>query len=738
MAKKKKVIQRKKSNRVKKSTPSKFPRDLAKFWSRDVGLSKPEYSYISWTALGMFVVMALLSINVGLNGDDDVQANYASSLPSFYTSFGNDTSSFTSGPEIKYYGALFELGTGATNQILGFEKTEPAYYQVRHVWNALFGAISIYFMALFIGHLAGFPAALLGMALAFFSMRYLGHSLFNPKDIPFAAGYMVSLYYLFHLLKEMPKPSKKVLIGLTIGIAMSVGVRVGGVLVIAYAGLFLGLHFIYTYGPSAIFSNIQRVKEYAIALLVPSSIGFLISLLVWPYGLIDPLTHVPEAFAAFENFQTAIKVLFAGEMVWSSDIPFRYIITWMMITWPIFSLVGLILLAVFARGILRTYNPVGILFSGFAFAFPIVYVLLQGSVLYDGWRHFLFTYPPIMILITISWFYFLQKFNTKPALKYVSWVILGLTTIDSAIFLVKNSSTPYVYFNPTVGGLKGASGDFELDYWGASIKQAVEWMEKEGIIGMNMQDTVLIATNFSHAAQVYTKKYGDHVQTTYVRWRQRNEKPWDYGIFINRFVDGSFIRGGYWPTSKTIKSIHANATSIAIIEQDDDQHNAYYGDAAVKRKDWDTALQYFTKEVQAHPDSELAWVGLGMAYLNKNQAQLAKHPLEKALQITPENQNGLNFMGYYHYVSGNATEAKRYFTKAGELHSTNHMAHFYMGRIEQQRSSHALALEHMEDCISANPNAPECYQLGADVYRAMGDNVNAQRYQAVVNQLTGR
>ncbi len=688
--------------------------------------------------VGVFLIMSLLSIRVGINGDDDVQANYASNLPSFYLSLGSDTTCFNSGPEIKYYGALFELATGATNQLLGFDKTEPRYYQVRHVWNAFFGAVAMYFLALFVGQIAGLRAAIVSIVLLFFSMRFLGHSLFNPKDIPFAAGYMIGLYYLYHLLKEMPNPSRSVLVGLGVGVIASVGIRVGGVLIIAYVALILGLHFIYTHGFRALFKDLKKVKPYLRALLIPCVAGFGLSLLVWPYGLIDPFAHVPEAFEAFKNFRTAIKVLFSGAMVWSFDIPVRYILTWMLITWPIFSLLGLILGSIFLRGILKTYNPIAILFAGFAFTFPIVYVLLQGSMLYDGWRHFLFTYPPAVALVTLAWCYLLKKFTHRPKIHYGVWALLALAGLDSAIFLVRNSTTPYVYFNPTIGGMKGAMGTFELDYWGVSVKQAIKWMEAEGILGPDMQDTVSIGTNFSHAAQVYTKKYGDHVKINYVRWRQRSEKMWDYGVFVNRFVDGSFIRGGYWPTSKTIKSIDANGTSIAIVERDTRQHFSYHGDAAIKRKNWPEVLEHLNREVLEHPDNELAWVGIGMAYLNNDQPELALPPLRKALELTPENQNALNFMGYYHYVSGNTEEALRYFSKSGELHQTNHMAFFYMGRIELRRNNPTAALLHMEHCIDANPNAPECYQLGAEAYRVMGDHVNAQRYQDVVDALTGR
>ncbi len=719
----------------KKVSPAYSERSTSHFWKRDVGISPAEHKYLKLGGLILFLVMALLSVRVGLNGDDDVQANYSSELPSFYSSFGQDTSSFNSGPEIKYYGAVFEILTGVTNQLLGFEQSEPRYFKVRHIWNAFFGALAIYFLLLFVAEIAGFQAALLAAFLSFFTMRFLGHSLFNPKDIPFAAGYMMSVFYIYRLLKDLPKPTRGTWLGLSLGIALCIGVRIGGILVIAYTGLFLALYFLFKYKFAGLTKRSNTLKKFALAFAVPSLAGLLISLLFWPYGLINPIKNIPAAFKAFDQFQYAIKVLFDGGMVWSKDIPLNYILTWITITVPIFSLLGALLFLVFSRGIFRRFNPWAISLAAFAFAFPIVYVVIKNSILYDGWRHFLFTYPPALVLITLGWKYLLDKFKEKKLIQYAIWGLLGLTSIDSIIFLLRNSEFPYTYFNPLVGGINGAMGDYELDYWGASVKQAVEWMEEEGIISEDMTDTVTIASNFSHALIVYTNKFKGKVRPQYVRWRQRYDKKWDYSIFVNRFVDGTYLRGGFWPTDKTIHAIRANGAPIAIIEKDHPAGYAYLGSEAIRKKQWDEAIDYYQRELQTYPNNELALIGVGMAYLNKNQPQNAKLPLDRALEITPESQNALNFAGYYHFVMGNQARAKELFTKAGTLHSTNATAFFYLGRMEAQAQNYVKALEHVNDCISANGRFKECYQLAVDVYTQMGDAPRANAYREALQKL---
>ena len=47
----------------------------------------------------------------------------------------------------------------------------------------------------------GWLAGLLALLMIFLTPSFLGHSLMNPKDIPFATGYIMSLFFTYRLLK---------------------------------------------------------------------------------------------------------------------------------------------------------------------------------------------------------------------------------------------------------------------------------------------------------------------------------------------------------------------------------------------------------------------------------------------------------------------------------------------------------------------------------------------------------
>ncbi|NJK84314.1 MAG: hypothetical protein HC912_11555, partial [Saprospiraceae bacterium] len=203
----------------------------------------------------------------------------------------------------------------------------------------------------------------------------------------------------------------------------------------------------------------------------------------------------------------------------------------------------------------------------FAFLFPVLFVIAQGSTLYDGWRHLLFTYPPLVAFVALTWDTALAQFEQKKGILIALLVAMSAMMIEPLIFIVRNPHYPYVYFNPIAGGIRSAYGEFETDYWGVSVKQGLDWMEQQGIVSENMTDTITVISNFSDALDKYAKKkYKGKVKTGYARFRQRYDLNWDYALFASRFVSGTHLKQGTWPPEdKTIHTIDANGVPLLAI-----------------------------------------------------------------------------------------------------------------------------------------------------------------------------
>lgn len=698
----------------------------------------PRFRQYFWGVFaGLGIITVLLALGSGINADDEYQNDYATKLYSYYSSFGQDSSAlYVEKGNMHYYGGLFDLVTEVVNQALGLGKNDAAYHSVRHVFNALFGMLVLLFTGLIVRELGGWRAGILAMLLLFLSPRFLGHAMMNPKDIPFAAGNIMALYFMLKWLKDLPKLHWPTLLGLVGGIAIAISTRAGGLLLFGYMGLFAGLHFLQRAGWKGLFSETKLLTRYALSGLGIAAAGYLAAVLFWPYALQNPIANPLKALSEFSQLGIKIRVQFAGDNVMSDATPWHYPLTWILRTVPLFILLGLPLAVLFYRRMLKQYYSLGIHLLAFAAVFPLAYIIYKNSLLHDGWRHLLFVYPPMVALVSLAWVQAEAWVGNRKNLMYALWAVLGLSMLEPAVFTIRNAAFPYVYFNPVAGGMKGAYGNYETDYWGTSVRQALNWMEKEGIIGDDMQDTIRIASNNSYnLGRHIGNRYGGKVKTTYVRYAQRNDQEWDYAIFTTRYVRGPQLRDGVWPPpSQSLHTVTANGVPLAAVLEDKEKHG-YRAQQAAKSGDWATAEVSYQKEKELHPGSEMAWLGLANVYLNTQRPQLALEAVREALKIVPENLGGLFYEGLALLNTGNAGAAESTFRQAIAVDEEYATAYYYLSLIEQERGDLAGALNSIETCVRLNPRFRQAYEQAARIYEQMGNAQQAAAYRNAATQL---
>jgi tetratricopeptide (TPR) repeat protein len=691
-----------------------------------------------WAAAAVILMLTIaLSFRAGVNADDSYQNLYSDNLVKWYATFGRDTSAINNPqtPLQHHYGGFFEVITGATNSVLGFDNMDPGYHHVRHFWNAIFGVLAMIFAGLFAKQIGGWRVGVFALLFIFLTPAFLGHSLINPKDIPFATGYVISLYGLARLLRELPKPYWQTLAALAAGIAIAIGTRTGGFLLIAYLGLFVGLEFLLSYGFGAIFSQWKLVSRYLLYSLVAVAIGLLVGLIFWPYALTDPFKHIPESFKVMAQFGVNIRILFNGGFIFSQDIPWNYTMIWMLFTLPLFALLGLVLFLVFSKGIFRRYPKLLLSLAVFAFVFPIFYVIYKKSPMYDGWRHMIFPYTAAVALIALGWDYLLSKFSERKTLVYALAGVLALTALEPAWFIARNSAHPYVYFNPLKGGVKGAFGDFETDYWGISARQAGEWLESQGILKPGMEKTVIIASDFNYNLErFFKKKYGDKVSIRYTKYRTRNDIDWDYGIFCSRYISGDHLKHGTWPPVRAIHTIKASGVPIVAILKDEDKF-AFKAQQAMKTNNFGDAIPLFEQELTKDSLNELAAIGIANAYLSVNDAANAKPAIERYNRIVPNSYITQNLWGSYYLALNDQNNAIVSFKKSVELQPDNATGFYYLGLLYSNQNKLSDALEMAKKAVEAAPQFRPAYDLAAQIYEKSDDPGMAKAYRDAAQKI---
>jgi hypothetical protein len=187
-------------------------------------------------------------------------------------------------------------------------------------------------------------------------------------------------------------------------------------------------------------------------------------------------------------------MLFEGKLITTAEIPWYFIPKWIFISSPFFLHIGLLIL--FILWVLKPHkkmNNIGVNLIILSALFPLAFVIARESVVYNSWRHLYFIYAPLIILAAIGWNSFFEQRIAKSK-KMLGMVILALTCLEPFIWMLRNPIYAGLYFNPLVGGLKGAYLNYESDYWGSCMRESAEWLGRYHKINADSSSVVVLVS----------------------------------------------------------------------------------------------------------------------------------------------------------------------------------------------------------------------------------------------------
>ncbi len=459
----------------------------------------PLYRFL-FLLLSVFVLILMPAISFGFGNtwDEWSHVPYAEDILSYYFSFGADKKVFDLSVHARnatmHYGASFDVLAAILHKYI----LSLGIYETRHLLNALFGAMTIIVTGKITREVANWRTAVFALLFMLLSPRFLGHSMNNPKDIPFALAYALSLYYMIRFFRQLPNPTVVTMIKLTLAFALIVSVKIGGLIVMCYFALFGGIYWLFELhqlGRKTAFSHFFKYLKYLLAICISA---YFLGILSWPYGIEKPLTNPFNSLKIFSNFSLLIPYeLFEGKRIYMREIPWYYSFKWIGITIPLSVILGL-LFSIFSINNPKKYNSYIYLMMLFVLFFPIIYIIMKDSTLYSGWRQIMFVYVPVIVLAALGWEILFNIIDNR----YVKGAVLATCTflvINPTIWMVKNHPNEYVYFNELVGGINGAYTNYETEYWCNATREAVEWL----IANEPIDKKTVVASNF----EVITSQY---------------------------------------------------------------------------------------------------------------------------------------------------------------------------------------------------------------------------------------
>jgi hypothetical protein len=672
-----------------------------------------------------FTLLPILSINAGISGDEPVHYRQAEYVNKYFSSGKTDLRALNT-PEtnLKYYGQMVDNISYALNSFLGAKNP----YVLRHILNALIAALLVLFSSLIAVRISGYKAGILTILFLLISPKILGHSMNNLKDIPFAFGYILSVWGLIRTMENYPKVNIRHFAAIAIGFAIAFGIRAGGLILVPIIILFTCLNWFSFH----LKTGYQQGKIYISGLktlfflILALSVGYLLGILFWPYALLDPIRNPLESLGMMTNYEVSIRTVFNGHWYWSEKLPWYYAIKWILISSPVIILLGFVLHFIFLK---KSEWPIFSLLL-FTTLFPLFWTIVKNSNLYGGLRHLIFIYPIICILSSFFWIKVYEKITGKLLnISILALLIVGL--IGPLLHTFRNYPVQYVYFNRLAGSVERANGRFDMDYYFHAIKPALKWLEKK-LQNDGIEKIPVIASNF----EIGEYMNPDHLEfrDLNINYYNRGKFDWDYGVFSSTYIDPNQLREGNWPPKNALFTVFVNEVPVCTVLERSTK-NDLLALEAYRKSNFRLADSLYHEVLRQFPEQETSLLYHAWTNRHLENYGLSDSLARALLVISPLSDNALDL------IARNAISQEKYQSAIETLQELLKNNYKYVPAYEQisiaygalgMTKKEALYLEMGYKLGLVNSTSIEKL---VNALETIGDQEKAEKFRTILNKL---
>ena len=396
-------------------------------------------------------------------------------------------------------------------------------YLFRHYINYFVNFIALIFLYKIIRLNYSRIYGLLGVGLFISSPKLLSDFIYSPNDIWLLTSLLISFYFSRVVLL---KKKIKHIIFMVFFLCIAINVRY-------VAMYFLPIFLIFYF-----YELKNDKKKFFKHFLLIIFLSYFKLLLITPQLWLNPL-NVIGLFIEQLSFNYDPKIIFFGNLVNSSNLPWYYLIIWILISTPT------VIILLFFGSIVQRSNfffifnrdlnaqNLNFIYTFSFFIIPILAFIIFRPAIFNGWRHFYFIYP-FMILLSVSTIYLIKekinKINYKKTVNLGINIILLVHFITNFNFIIQSNPYQNIYFNFFS---KKYAYNFELDYFGLSNLELLKYILK------NEQKNKIIITglNFTRpdiSMNMLTNSESERFY--YVKDESFNNDKIDY--FFTHYISG--------------------------------------------------------------------------------------------------------------------------------------------------------------------------------------------------------
>jgi len=427
--------------------------------------------YPLYLLLGIYFIFSLITYkDYGITADEEMEYKLGKNLINYFANRPEYESQdvFTQKPWVKYYYHLYPMILSIFNA--------KNYYEWYHFENMLFASLIIVFsyVLMYTEYKNKWKSLIVPITIIL-TPRFFGDIPANPKDMPFAVMYFISLSLIYLFGKKDRNSSLEMIsLGIILGITQSMRI-------IGYS-----LYGIYLF--NAYLNNKLFRKDTFQQLFLLLGISHLFMYLTYPF-ISQDIFNVVTLFKITKEFTPWNgEILYLGQFITREQRPWHYLFIWLLISTPIY----ITIMHFVSLKLAKENKLLRILLFTIYLNF-VAYLLLK-PIIYNGVRHFLYILPLLSITAGIATIQLLNR------VKYIYLAFVFYVVYQMA----KLHPYEYIYFNDFAKYTFPIEKTFETDYWGASYKEATTKVLRY-IEDLKIKDPLIYACNVDYAIRYYSK-----------------------------------------------------------------------------------------------------------------------------------------------------------------------------------------------------------------------------------------
>ena len=406
--------------------------------------------------------------------------------------------------------------------------------QIHHLINLFFSFSAIFGISKISKILFNKKVSKIIFLIAFLNPIFFGHMSINAKDTIIAFSNIWTTYFIIRYLQTQHLNIKRKYFSTLIGITIGFGLGIRVIFIATLLPVFI-LFFIDIFLFKIISSKKIIISYFFKDFIKIFLIAYFIMIIFWPEVHSNILILPFKLIIASLTDVTfgAPWGLLDGEIYKTINTPREYLIKNLFYKLPeyvIFTYIFFIFIFLKDQKFFENHFKFfknKLVYLLFIIIFPLFTASVLAIKIHDGLRYFLFLIPYLTIIPGLTIYYLIYN------LKYLLNKILIFLIIISFFYYLFNffGLTPYhyTYLNKFNGNFSDSSSRFENDYWGVSIKELVNKIEKNEILKENKNYKIAFCGINYDIGAYYLEKINN---LTFIETSK--DEIYDYIIMTNR------------------------------------------------------------------------------------------------------------------------------------------------------------------------------------------------------------